>query len=517
MRPPVLLRLARGFLPAAGLFALLLAIGSPAEAQHRARLARGLEAVLASHASGEHEVLVILPQSEVKRVADAYDLTIVSLLDTGAVLSGTAAELDALANDPAIGTLSLNGRVSSTMAVSTQATGANQLWSAGRGTGNFDGLTGEGVGICVLDSGIAPHGDVSSRVAYSIDFTGGDGTDEYGHGTHIASIIAGSGVGSRSEDGSAHVGMAPGATLISVRVLEADGTGAVADVIKGIEWCVRNQSRYGIQVINLSLGHLPTTTYRDDPLAIAVERASAAGLVVPASAGNHGKLEDGTAVVGMVVSPGYTPSALTVGALNTRGTVGRSDDQVASYSSRGPVGDEHDPDNWEIKPDVVAPGNAIIAAGAVDSYLWRNYPERRVFGASGGTYLNLSGASMATAMVSGAVAQLLQLQPNLTPAEVKLALQFTAGAVAGAGLIDQGAGSINVPLAVELVKAGELEAAPTTNIIGGETVASGQVAFGNTIVWGARGGSIGGDTIVWGARGGSVGGDTIVWGARGGN
>src|SRR5690606_41727264 len=103
----------------------------------------------------------------------------------------------------------------------------------------------------------------------------------------------------------------------------------------------------------------------------------------------------------------------------------RSDDEVAFYSSRGPVGNPDDEKTWQLKPDVVAPGQAIVAAGAENSYLWTNYPSRRVIGERGGTYLVLSGSSMATAVTPGVVAQLLQAQPKLTPAEVKFALQFT--------------------------------------------------------------------------------------------
>ncbi len=192
-------------------------------------------------------------------------------------------------------------------------------------------------------------------------------------------------------------------------------------------------------------------------MALAVERAVASGLVVVASAGNYGKLDDGTPVVGVVVSPGHTPGALTVGALNTRGTVERSDDAIATYSSRGPVGDPDDESTWELKPDLVAPGNAIIGAAVPDSYLWNRLADRHVIGASGGTYLTMSGASMSTAVVSGAVAQLLQAAPKLTPAQVKFVLQFTAQRLEGFGLIEQGAGSLNVPLAVALAEAGDLQ------------------------------------------------------------
>src|SRR4029453_14682040 len=119
-----------------------------------------------------------------------------------------------------------------------------------------------------------------------------------------------------------------------------------------------------------------------------------------------------------------------------------------STSPRGPVGSKDDPQGWVLKPDLVAPGNAIVAAGTPGSYLWTNYPESHVQGTGGGTYQMMSGSSISAAMVSGAAALLLQAQPKLTPGQVKFALQFSAEHLKGFGLIEQGAGSLNVPLAL---------------------------------------------------------------------
>ena len=496
--------------------ALTFLTPAPAEAQHRARLAGSLQKRLAQKAPAI-DVIVEAPQAEVDRLARTYGLRVKRRLGMGAVLSGNSAQVQQAASDANVAALAADEVVFSTMAVTTVTTGANLLWNNGRSGRHFDGLTGAGVGVAVLDSGIARHADVARRLRLSLDFTG-EGTTEdlYGHGTHVAGIIAGSGAGSRTADGSRHVGMAPGAELLSLRVLSGDGTGRVSDVIAAIEWAIENRARHRIRVLNLSLGHATTSDYRDDPLGQAVERAVRAGLVVVASAGNFGQTEDGVPVVGAVVSPGFTPSALTVGAVDTRGTTVRSDDEVAFYSSRGPVGDPDAPETWIIKPDVVAPGHAIVAPGAENSYLWTNYPSRRVIGESGGTYLVLSGSSMATAVVSGAVAQLIQAQPKLTPAEVKFVLQFTAQRLDGFGLIEQGAGSVNVPLAASLVARRYVFDAPVTTEIAGEPVDAGQIVFGNTIIWGNRGGGVGGNTIIWGNRGGGVGGNTIIWGNRGG-
>ncbi|MEZ5315984.1 MAG: S8 family serine peptidase [Vicinamibacterales bacterium] len=247
--------------------------------------------------------------------------------------------------------------------------------------------------MALIDSGVRDNADIAPRVRFRKDFTGeGDG-DGYGHGTHTAGIIASSGQGSYVAGATTFIGMAPGAEIIDLKVLGADGTGEVVNVIAAIDFAVAQRERLDIRIINLSLGHpVSDGTYRDDPLAKAVERAVKAGIVVICSAGNLGKTDDGTPVVGAIVSPGYTPGAITVGALNTRGTVARSDDAVTSYSSRGPVGNPDDPSTWG---DQAGPGRAEqrdrLDRRGPASYLWNNYPERQVYGANGGTYFTLSG------------------------------------------------------------------------------------------------------------------------------
>jgi serine protease AprX len=335
-----------------------------AGAQARDPLPKGLARQVESGASAI-QFLVEGPQAEIDRLAESYGLRVVNRLAGGAMLEGSGAGLTALTGDPNVKGVSENHRVMSTMAVTTHATGANQLWRSAGNSGNFGGLTGRNVGVAIIDSGVADHSDLG-RVRFRKDFTGENGGgDLYGHGTHVAGIISGSGRGSMVGGDTTYLGMAPGVDLIDLRVLGADGTGQVANVIAAIDYAVANRERLGIDVINISLGHpVVEGSYRTDPLAKAVERAVASGIVVVASAGNLGKTDDGTPIVGAVVSPGYTPGAITVGALNTRGTVARSDDAIATYSSRGPVGNPDDESTWEIKPDLVAPGNAIVAAGA---------------------------------------------------------------------------------------------------------------------------------------------------------
>ena len=187
----------------------------------------------------------------------------------------------------------------------------------------------------------------------------------------------------------------------------------------------------------MSLGHPVFESYRVDPLGLAVENAVKAGYVVVTSAGNMGKTQDGRKIIGGIGSPCNTPASLCVGASNTKGTAYRSDDEVASYSSTGPT-----PFDGLLKPEIVAPGNKIVAAAALQSKIVQDYPERIVSGGGQNSYIELSGTSWAAAMVSGAAALLRQAQPSLTPADVKLALQITSSPVAGAGLIEAGAGAL---------------------------------------------------------------------------
>src|SRR5581483_6718173 len=299
-------------------------------------------------------------------------------------------------------------------------TGAGQARNYGTAaTGTIDGT---GVGIAILDSGIAPAhhafraANSTSRITASVDFTGEGRTDDpYGHGTHVASIAAGN---SHVAQG-AYTGIAPNARIINVRVLNSFGWGASSNAIAGIDWCITNKAAYNIRVMNLSLGATAVDSYQNDPLCQAVRRAVNAGIVVCVAAGNMGKDADGNKVFGAIHSPGIEPSAITVGAANTQGTDTRTDDMVATYSSRGPTrgsytdagGTKHY-DNL-IKPDLITPGNKLIEAQSPDNYLVTN-------------------------------------NPALTPNLVKAVLEYTAQPLAGATTLEQGAGLLNVEGAVRL-------------------------------------------------------------------
>src|SRR5204863_3244863 len=162
------------------------------------------------------------------------------------------------------------------------------------------------------------------------------------------------------------MGIAPLVQFVGVKVHNKKGEGNTSDVIKAIDYITANKSRLNIRVMNLSLGHPIYAPAQDDPLVRAVEKASAAGIVVVAAAGNYGtNPETGVAGYTGITSPGDAPSVITVGAVNSQNTVSRLDDVVAPYSSRGP--------SWFdglAKPNVLAPGTTLPSDTDTASYLY---------------------------------------------------------------------------------------------------------------------------------------------------
>src|SRR5689334_21352768 len=374
----------------------------------------------------------------------------------GAVaLEVSRAEFDAMANDSAFAHISADAPVVSDMAITNKVTGASAMW---QGTGGLLGLLGTpgydgtGIGVAVVDSGIAPHSALDSRVIARVNLVSWEGStsgDPYGHGTHVAGIIGGNTTAAKYVTPAFAGGSAPGVRLIDVRVLGSNGVGYTSDVIAGIDWAVANRAKYGIRIINLSLGHAVSEPAAIDPLCQAVARAVQAGVVVVASAGNYGVTSAGEPVLGGITSPGNSPFAITVGAIDTAGTITRSDDTVAAYSSKGPT--RYD---LAVKPDVVAPGTRIVSLEAQGSYLSRNYPSWHIAGSGKNAYLRLTGTSMSTAVVSGGVALLLDANPYMTPGQIKVALQMCATYMPQAGLIASGAGSVNFPQSQKISSTG---------------------------------------------------------------
>ncbi len=376
-------------------------------------------------------------------------------LEGSVAIEVSKAEFDALSQDDSLAHISADAPVVSDMAITNKVTGASAMWQGTSGLLGLlaqQGYDGHGIGVAVVDSGISPHSALDSRVIARVNLVSWEGLssgDPYGHGTHVAGIIGGNTSAAKFVTPAFAGGSAPGVNLIDVRVLGSTGVGYTSDVIAGIDWAIANRSRYGIRVINLSLGHAVTEPAAIDPLCQAVARAVQAGVVVIASAGNYGVTSRGEPVLGGITSPGNSPYAITVGAIDTAGTVTRADDTVAAYSSKGPT--RYD---LAVKPDVVAPGTRIVSLEAQSSYLSRNYPSWHIAGTGKNAYLRLSGTSMATAVVSGGVALLLDANPFMTPGQVKIALQMGATYMPQAGLVASGAGSVNFPQSQKVAATG---------------------------------------------------------------
>jgi len=318
------------------------------------------------------------------------------------------------------------------------------------------GYDGTGIGVAVIDSGVTSwHDDLmqpgvpgSQRVDQFVDLVNGQQTryDDYGHGTHVAGIIAGNGFDS---DG-ARAGVAPGARLLVLKVLDASGRGRISDVIAAIDYVVSHQSTFNTRVINLSVGAGVFESYNTDLLTLAVKKAVDQGIVVVASSGNAGRNSQGRDVYGGTTAPGNAPWVLTVGASSTQGTADRSDDVMAAFSSRGPTAVDR-----TAKPDLVAPGVGAESLSAPGSTL---YAARSQYLLNGTVptpampYLVLSGTSQAAPVVAGTVALMLQANPTLTPNAVKAILQYTAQQYDGYDALTQGAGFVNARGAVDLAR-----------------------------------------------------------------
>jgi serine protease AprX len=296
-----------------------------------------------------------------------------------------------------------------------------------RATDAWQRATGNGVGVAVIDSGIA--GDLPdfvtagrSRVIASAvtNPCATDATDEFGHGTHVAGLIAGNSLNNpvRKNLSGRYMGVAPRANLISVKVADDDGDTTVLDVIYGIQFAVDNKDRFGIRVVNLSLSSTVPESYLTDPLDAAAESAWFSGLVVVAAAGN-----DGTSADAVSYAPGNDPYVISVGAVDDRGTRSRDDDVLAAWSSRGLTQDAIR------KPEVLAPGMRLVSTLAVGSDFEKLCRKCIV----GRAYFRLSGTSMSTAVVSGVAAMMLEKRPGLTPSQVKGAMLSTLYNVPGTG------------------------------------------------------------------------------------
>ncbi|HEX5596871.1 MAG TPA: S8 family serine peptidase [Micromonosporaceae bacterium] len=319
-------------------------------------------------------------------------------------LSGAASPL------PGVEKIWLDRQVVSLLDGSAPQIGAPQAWQAG--------LTGAGVTVAVLDSGIdSTHPDLAGAVVQEANFTNDDTTtDEAGHGTHVAGTVAGTG---QASDGR-YRGIAYEADLLNGKVLDATGSGSMSGVISGMEWAAEQ----GADIVNMSLGVRGSYTDGTDPASMAVNALTDKyGVLFVISAGNEGG-------DGRITTPAAAEKALTVGAVD-------KSNRLAGFSSRGPRGGD-----FAIKPDVTAPGVGIVAARAAGTDMGNIVDDR---------YIAMNGTSMAAPHVAGAAALLMQQYPDWSPEEITAALMSTSVPSTNFSVYQQGTGRVAVDRALDHV------------------------------------------------------------------
>jgi len=433
------------------------------------------------------------------------------------------------------------------------------------------GISGKGVSVAVLDSGIAPNSNEVN--AYFQDFLTPDDAHKFtdrpcakpcdtnGHGTHVAGTIAGNGFNSFGEKS----GMAPDASVIALRVLGAGGTGTVDGVINALQWVLAHAHERNIRVVNLSFGMRPSgslpltgapvdpdpiATLLLDPLASATKALVDAGIFVVAAAGNVGQVACSTLAHpgtpdpvtgkceawGGITAPGTFPWVFTAGANSSQGSFIREDDVRATFSSRGPAFPLQN-----AKPDLLAGGVGIESTSAPGSTLYEDarlfhpqYLLQGSFPTASLPYMALTGTSQAAAVVSGVAAQMLQANPKLTPNLIKAILEYTSQDYNGYDPLEQGAGFLNALGAVRLSRfyatAHNGQRVPVEPIwsrrfIWGNHEMSGGLMLPKSnawklgVLWGTpKTAGDEGDNIVWGTSCGSADcGDNIVWGTSDGD
>ena len=284
------------------------------------------------------------------------------------------------------------------------------------------GITGKGITVAVVDSGLWEHealrtdtrgeNRLVARYDAILDRSDVAVLDESGHGTHMSSIIFNS--APTTQNGlptGTYKGVAPDANLVAVKVLDREGLAHVLEIVRAIQWVVDNRDRYSIRVLNLSFAQTPRWPFWEDPVNQAVTVAWSRGIAVVAAAGNEGPDAD------TVGSPGNLPYIITVGAVTDSWTPGtRDDDYIPDFSSRGPTPTGH------VKPDIVALGGHMTGLIYPDSAIALQQPEDML---RTGEFVS-TGSSQASALVSGILALLLQLHPEATPEELKCRLITSA-------------------------------------------------------------------------------------------
>lgn len=337
----------------------------------------------------------------------------------------------------------------------TNAIGARSVWSQQDANGR--GITGRGVTVALLDSGVAPVAGLNGagKIIFGPDLSLETNSpalqvvDTFGHGTHLAGIIGAadptaidSKTGAPAKTASTdELGVAPGASVLAVKVAATDGSTDISQVIAGLDWISQHRADNGmnVRVVNLSFGTDSLQPYQIDPLAAAAENAWHHGIVVVVSGGNEGP------TAGRLTDPAIDPYVIAVGASDSGGTVsGWNNPSVASFSSSGSL-TRH--------VDLLAPGTSIASLRDPGSFIDTTYPSGLVSGDTSGRLFRGSGSSQAAAVVSGAVALLEQAFPAITPDQVKAALVAAADPMPGAAAVNAGAGELNIANAYKLVQA----------------------------------------------------------------
>jgi serine protease AprX len=264
------------------------------------------------------------------------------------------------------------------------------------------GITGKGVGIAIIDTGIYPHPDFTmprNRIAAFLDIVNSRIApyDDNGHGTFVAGVAAGNGQASSGQ----YRGFAPNASIVALKVMDSSGGGKSSDVLNALQWIANNNTRYNIKVVSMSLGSTVGVSNRDDAMERGAEQLWRRGITVVAAAGN-----DGPDPMSITV-PGTSPVLITVGSSDDKRTVRLEDDTIPEFSSRGPVG-------GRAKPDIVAPGVNIKSAYADTTY----QPGRKI-AKLGNYYTVMSGTSVSTPLIAGIAALMYEKNPQITPDMVK--------------------------------------------------------------------------------------------------
>ncbi len=362
--------------------------------------------------------------TEAARLVEWYGGQVVASLG---IINGVSARL----TDAALAQLRANPAVKLTADGAVEKVGSVEPVVLPKRNGNFatdfpdetganlvqeEGVTGAGVTVAILDTGIEPvptlakNSNHQPRLIGWRDFvTGKDKPfDDNGHGTHVAGIIANADLGGDDQ----YNGVAPDVNLVVGRVLDENGQGTYDWVLQGLQWVLDNKDAYQIKVLNLSLLAAVQSPYWVDPLNQAVERLWAAGITVVTAAGNTGP---DAMTIGV---PGNDPYVITVGAFTDKTTPDQwGDDILAEFSSAGPTHDGF------VKPDLVAPGSRIVSLMKTNSVLARDP------GAASritGQYYSMAGTSQSAAVVTGVAALILSQYPDLTPNQLKFRLMATA-------------------------------------------------------------------------------------------